>query len=281
MKQTVRFPIYKKIATGPRPFGPELSDEDFARIAKLSTDLGLVPRRFHEHSIHFMIICEPENGHLSTLLGELESTGWKATKEYVPIGSTSLFNLSMTRHYSEDDLDGAELLSFSSFGNNCYGERLDHGWMGFAEQIDWARPVYSFGLFSYFVSDSMKKAIMSANLKGAEFSKVHWNDPSISQGDLWEIQSSITMPDCKVQVIDEGGLRRYFEPGYTEPELSFDRTEVKKKGSFDIAYCREVIGNPTKPEHGEHMIVVSQEFHEMCKRLLINNYISFTPVRLV
>lgn len=282
MKEEIRFSIYREIRPKIRPYGPELSDPDYNEVAKLAVELGLVTRPPFPGSVSFRIVSDTTCKSLNLLLEKLDSFGWKATKKHLPRGERELFPLRIDRHYSNDDIEEAEFLYLNSFGNACAGRPTKNGWLGISDKVEsWDRPLISFGLFTYFVAAYVKSALEIASLVGLGFTKLDWDDASKVKQEYWEIRSGQEMPDSLLTVVDAGdGLTYYFEEGFSIPELAFERSDVQKMGEFDVAFCREEVGNPKKEDMGKHMLIVSQEFRDVFKRLLIADQVNFLPVRL-
>ena len=280
MKESIRIPIYKKRPGKSLPFGPVLNDSDFDTALCLALELGLINRKPFPGSIFFQIMCEKID-ELDVFLAKLESLGWKASRKHVEQGEKETFSLRTMRTYSEDDIEGSELLSINSFGSCCTGIRSKNGWTGFTREMQsWDRPVLSFGLFTYFVSDTVKTALERAEIN-INFSKLNWDNPGEEKSRYWELQSNTPLPNCLLPIVDTGdGLHLYFEEGYDEAELSFNRSEMKNIEDIGAAYCCETIGNKQREDMGKHMLIVSQEFREVFKSLLIEQQINFRPVRL-
>lgn len=282
MKEEIRFPIYRKCGPKSRPFGPELDDANFDIVSSLAVELGLTMRPPRPGSTSFSVVCDKQTSKLEILLKKLESIGWKASRNHVLAGEKEIFQIGATRTYSRDDIEASELLAVDSFGNCCSGTHSEHGWTGFTDSMEsWDRPVISFGLFTYFVSDSVKEALERANMAGIDFSKLSWDNPEKEMTRFWELRSNAQMPPSLLPTVDTGdNFLFYFEEGYTLPALSFSRSDVDKMKYFDAAFCCERIGNDQKEDMGKHMLVVSQEFREIFKHLLIAEQINFLPVRL-
>ena len=213
-------------------------------------------------------------------------------RSVVPVADRDhVFGLHKVREYTPEDIDSCELL-YISFVKKIIAE---HKW-GTPEQIEAEQYVVEkhrkkktvpFGTLMPFhamaITGELKNQLEGAELKRVEF------EPVVNGDDIWKLWSSLRMPRCLLPLVDQNGAEvepdvrpkfgeQYFDDkGYNPPELTYNRNEVEKLGSFDIAMTAERIGGFP---HVFRQHVVSQRFREVLKQLKVPA-VHYAPVRLI
>ena len=210
----------------------------------------------------------------------------------VPVADRDhVFGVHKVREYTPEEIDSCELL-YINFAGKAIAEHKD----GTPEQVEAEQYVVErhrkkktvqFGYLTPFaakaVTGELKDQLEDAGLKRVEF------EPVINGDDIWKLWSSLKMPRCLLPLVDQNGAEigpdvrpkfgeQYFDDkGYNPPELTYNRNEVEKLGTFDIAMTAERIGG--YPEVFR-LHVVSQRFREVLKQLKVPA-VHYAPVRLI
>ena len=240
-------------------------------------------------------VREPEGSErLKKLLAAIEDKYGFVPNErlVVPVADRDhVFGLHKVREYTPKEIGSRELL-YIEFVGKAIAEHKD----GTPEQVEAEQYVVErhrkkktvqFGYLTPFtakaVTGELKDQLEDAGLKRVEF------EPVINGDDIWKLWSSLRMPRCLLPLVDQNGAEvepddspefgeQYFDDkGYNPPELTYNRNEVEKLGTFDIAMTAERIGG--YPEVFR-LHVVSQRFREVLKQLKVTA-VHYAPVRLI
>lgn len=273
------------------PYSPQVSDDVFLRIAKLAFEWGMSRRPPERAGSMIQIKAELPNTNLERILEILRNASWNPVYGDAPQDSEDGYAIRISRQYDQEDLDAADFLYVETVWGEWpvagFVKRNGDRWVGNVDRVGihsglgWAQQIgYIDGAYNYFVSDFVKTRMVDEGLQGVRFHPLEWDDPSKAQGQFWEIDASASMPPCGLPVVNAGGILFYQEDGYSPVELRFQAVDVDMLGPFDVAWCREQIGNLTKDNWGRHVLVVSQKFRRAFIKLGLANLVLFYPVRL-
>ena len=225
----------------------------------------------------FQIVCKLEGK---------RPTPWRLLRT---AHSAEYFYQSLRREYTKADLDKAPLLAL--FGTRWIAKmapREDFGPLqiiGNKLLIDpkpFGRidPYVVRGMNSWLVEELRKRDVKGFTVRDIEILRRKPEHQSI-----WEPWSTVTMPTCRLPLVNawgelfkEQGRGCFYECGPFQPEEKvFLRSEVEALGEFDIAVCRELVGNGKGDSY--HPIVVSQRFRKIMTDLKVPG-VAYAPVWL-
>lgn len=290
MKEFAIFQVLRRTPT-PVPYTPQVVDETFLRLAKTAFEGGISRKPPERTGSMIQIKALLPNRALEQVLELLQSEGWNPVFGHVSHDTDGRFPVRVAREYDEDDLNAAEILHVGSVWGEWpitgFVRRNGDRWVGDVDRVGihsglkWEQQIgYVDGAYNYFVNDSVREGMLRGGLRGLRFHPLEWNIPSRAQGKFWEVDSTALMPPCNLPVVDMDGTKFYEENGHSPVELQFPADDVHEIGAFDLAWCREEIGDLEKSNWGRHVLVVSKRFRSVMKDLGVGDLITFYPVRL-
>lgn len=284
MEKLARFMIYPN----ERSFGPFVSDPaEYQQLLKLASDLGVAyPGEANQ------IRCALDHPGLPVILKRLEELGWTAFfGDTPPELRKTHFRVRTLVTYTRADIGSADCLRLlDSWGGtqitDCVARRNGR-WVGRVAAMSdnpdegWERTHGTVWQWhNYFVSSATREHFERLGLR-LVYHPLEWDEPEKAQGEFWEIDSPLVMPECLTPMESQPDGYRYYQDAGCEPaELRFRRDEVALMGDFDAAWTREEVGKPGNMNDGGHLLVVSQRFRRACEEIGLENT-HFTPARLV
>jgi len=132
-------------------------------------------------------------------------------------------------------------------------------------------------------SDPLKISIEALQPRGTLFREI-WDEKG-DFSELWQLWSSVTMPECLLPRIDSefrivsdpDESAFFFDSGFQPPLLKFDRLKTESLGSFDVAVMQEISGPFGK--NSDRKIVISNLFRRELNQLKVPG-LRFDPVEL-
>jgi hypothetical protein len=294
MKELIYLKIYRQSKYPDLWWGVGLDDQSFFQLMNFCIDEQVfydtvsIPR---EERASFSIIGDAKSAAIGQIEAMLQSWEWYPYLRLLPRAKyADHYDFRITREWEEEDLQAAELLRVTRFGpvgplflNDPSNVRrgsvesvteFGPGWLADYGRLDPNR----FGLSGRVKGDFQ-------NLRGIMFHEVFWDRPEAVESEFWEFTSNVVMPPCLLDIVAEdmsGGLF-YDEPGYRTEQLQYSRAAVSKLPPFDVAFSREVTGDPKKFWTQRRELIVSQEFRRRIMALEQSEEMMalFEPVKLV
>lgn len=292
MKAHAMFQVIRA-SVGPNPFGPRVDDLVFKEVVEVARNEGILRGSCGISSDIAAIDSPLESQALDSVVEILRRAGWERSNRYVTAGSSNRYHIRKIREYSKNDIDACDLLYIASWGEEAiafFSARNGERWVADVDSVGahtrhgWNESIgYIEGMHNYFVSDLTRQRLEDEGLAGLAFHSLEWNAPERAKGKFWELASVFTMPRCTLPLVDldQDGTLRYDDDGWQRPELEFPKNQVAKIGPFDIAECRETVGNIQKPNRNGRLRVVSQRFRRTVEKLGLGQSVTYLPVRLV
>jgi len=270
--------------------------DHFGEVSGLQVDSALSPTLGIRKALK---VCEEEASEaLIRLLRAIkERYGFEPSRSFVvPLSKRNLwFGVQKERTYSEEEIQGAELLYLYAADKEI-AEQRDASLEQLASEIYVGKgpkggAKRTFGMLTPFhalaVRTELKQQLEQEELRGLLL-----DEPVVGVKDTWRLFSSIILPRCKLPLIDcitgeevvpydvwpeKWGERWYDDRGYVPPELVYER-EALKALKFDIAMTAERTG--VNKERAFRWCLVSQKFRSTMIKLKVPG-VRYVPVRLV
>ncbi len=270
MEKFIRFSIYLLKSTDPSESEQRCKIDPLGVSERLFREALEIVKEFHltrvsvdqiRNSLH--IVTNLKNPGLSPLFRLLNKVNLRP--DFWSEGKG--FDVRITRQYSKEDLDKAELLYLPlSIGPLCdYVGRNGERWIcqtgnfGFDSGLGWQQSYGSINQMNYFVSEEIRAKIEGMGLEGLKFTPLEWDNPQEAKRQYWEITSDRTMPPAE-QAIETKDRKTFYVDGCYEPEeVVFDNQKVNAMQPFDFALSHEKVGWLEDEYRGNRLVIVSQK----------------------